>query len=380
MLFQDIPGLDEVKQGLIEAVQKDHVAHAQLFSGSEGSANLALALAFITYLNCENPGELDSCGTCANCQKNLKFIHPDVHFIFPVSSTTKVKGKDVLSTNFLKEWRSFMEQDPYGTINEWSLIFGGENKQLNISKAESRGIIQKLSLKAFEGGYKILVIWLPEYMHPSAANGILKVLEEPTDRTIFLLVTQQPDKLLSTILSRSQKVMVRAFSREEIAVKLQADGVDEIKADHISRLCEGNLKLAYRLANEVEEDGAVLFKDWMRLCYSEDFAQMVDWADEFHKSSKISQQSFIRFGLSLLRETLVSHYGDSQLIKMPEEEKEFVRKFSQVVTPEKVEPLMTLLQDASFHLERNASTKMVFLDLSLTVSRLLRGKLDGIPR
>ena len=273
-----------------------------------------------------------------------------------------------------------MESDPYGNIVDWSMMFGGENKQLNISKAESRGIIQKLSLKAFEGGYKIMLIWLPEYMHPSAANGILKVLEEPTERTIFLLVSQHYQKLLSTILSRTQKVMIRGFSQEEIISRLQADGVDEIKASHIARLCEGNLKLAYRLANEVTEDGATLFKDWMRLCYSQDYTQMVDWADEFHKSSKISQQSFFRFGLSLLRETLVSHYGDSQLIKMPEEEKNFVRKFAQVVTPEKIEPLVTLLQEASFHLERNASTKMVFLDLSLTVSRLLKGTMHGVTR
>ncbi len=379
MRFEDIPGLQEVKQGLIDAVQKGHVAHAQMFSGPEGSANLALALAFISYLNCENPGTTDSCGTCASCQKNQKFIHPDVHFVFPVSSTTKVSGKEVVSNSFLKEWRTFMERDPYGNVSDWSLVFGGENKQLNISKGESRSIIQKLSLKAFEGGYKTILIWMPEYMNASAANGILKVLEEPSDRTLFLLVTQDQERLLGTILSRSQKVFIRAFSQEEIADELQKEGVEETRASHMARLSAGNLKLARRLASEGEEDGAALFKDWMRLCYSEDYGQMVQWADEFHKMPKISQQSFFRFGLTLMRETLISHYGDSHLIKMPEEEKEFVRNFSQVVTPEKIEPLTSLVEEASYHVTRNASSKMVFLDLSITVSRLLKGKLNGIP-
>ena len=225
MRFGDIYGLEEIKRGLIEAVQKGHVAHAQLFSGPTGSANLALALAFITYINCENPTE-DSCGTCASCQKNTKFIHPDVHFIFPVSSTTRITGKDVLSTNFLKEWRHFLEEDPYGDIADWSVVFGGENKQLNISKGESKSIIQKLSLKAFEGGYKTILIWLPEYMHASAANGILKVLEEPADRTLFLLVTQNHEKLLGTILSRTQKVFIRSFNPSEISAILQNQSVD----------------------------------------------------------------------------------------------------------------------------------------------------------
>lgn len=378
MRFEDIHGLDEVKSGLIEAVQKDHVAHAQLFSGPPGSANLALALALITYLNCETPGPHDSCGQCSNCQKNRKYIHPDVHFIFPVSSTAKVTGKDVLSNSFLKEWRSFLEEDPYGDVTDWSVVFGGENKQLNISKGESRSIIQKLSLKAFQGGYKIILIWLPEYMHPSAANGLLKVVEEPSERTLFLLITQDRERLLSTMVSRSQQLMIRAFSQTEIASQLQAQGMDANKASHIARLADGNLKLAQRMGREEREDGAVLFKDWMRLCYSEDYGQMVNWSEEFHKMPKIAQNSFFRFGLSLLRETLISHFGDSHLIRLPEPEKDFVKKFSQVVTPEKLEPLVKLFTEASYHLERNASTKIVFLDLSITVSRLLKGKPYGV--
>jgi DNA polymerase-3 subunit delta' len=370
--FSNIQGLDRVKNSLIEAVRKDHVAHAQLFLGAEGSANLALAIAFATYLNCEDPGPSDSCGVCASCLKNQKYIHPDVHYIFPVCSTEKIKGKEVVSNNFLKEWRVFLEEGLFGDITDWSMVFGGENKNLNISKEESRQIIQKLSLKAFEGKYKILIIWMPEYMHPSAANGLLKVLEEPSERTVFLWVSQDAEKLLGTILSRTQKVMVRKFNDLEIQQQLKAAGVAEEKAAHIARLSGGNLKLAQRLASEGDEDHGVSFKEWMRLCYGGDYKQLVNWSEDFHKMNKISQKGFLRFGLSLLRDTLLVHYGDSSLIRLDEAEKEFVRKFSNVVTPEIIEPLNLLFTEALFHLERNGSAKMIFLDLSLKATQQLK--------
>ena len=372
MQFSAVHGLAKTKNHLIQAVRKDHVAHAQLFLGTEGGANLALAIAFATYLNCEDPGDQDSCGKCSSCLKNQKYIHPDVHYIFPVSSTVKIKGKDVVSNNFLKEWRLFLEEGVYGDITDWSIVFGGENKNLNISKEESRQIIQKLSLKAFEGNYKILIIWLPEYMHPSAANGLLKVLEEPSDRTVFLLVAQDEERLLGTILSRTQKVIIRRFDQQEIQQQLITSGVPEDRAGHIARLAGGNMKLAMRLANDSDEDHGTSFKEWMRLCYGGDYKQLVRWSDDFHKMNKISQRGFFRFGLSLLRETLLAHYGDPQLLKVTDSEREFVKKFSKVVTPEVIDPLNHLFTEALFHLERNGSAKMIFLDLSLKVTQHLK--------
>jgi len=374
MLFSSINGLDEVKSSLIEAVRKDHVAHTQLFLGQEGSANLAMAIAFATYLNCEQPGEHDSCGTCASCSKNLKFVHPDVHFVFPVASTDKVKGKDVLSNNFMNDWRHFLHQNPYGDVTDWSLVFGGENKHLNISKEESKGIIQKLSLKAFEGKYKLMIIWMPEYMHPSAANGLLKVLEEPSDSTIFLLVASDRERLLGTIMSRTQLVVIRAFSDTEIAAELEKTGVDSSRAVQIAKLSSGNLRMAYRIARENQSDHAQLVKNWMRQCYSRDLSELVQWSDDFHKMPKISQKGFLVYALSLLRDTLLTHYGDSSLLRLSAEDKEFVKRFSTTVTPEKIEPLTNLFSEALFHLERNASAKMVFLDLSLSVSKYLKQK------
>ncbi len=372
MQFSDIYGLEDVKARLIEAVNKDHVAHAQLFLGPEGSANLAMAIAFATYLNCLEPEDGDSCGKCVSCLKCKKYIHPDIHYVFPVSSTEKIKGKDVVSHSYLTEWRQFLEEDIYGDVSDWSLLFGGENKNLNISKEESNGVIQKLSLKAFEGRYKVIIVWMPEYMHPAAANGLLKVLEEPTDNTIFLLVANDSDKLLGTILSRVQLVFIRGFDYQEIEDQLLAAGIPASKAAHISRLSEGSLKMAFRLASEDDDDQAASTKEWFRLCYGRNIGEMVQWSEEFHKMSKIAQRAFLRFGLSLLRDTLVAHYGESGLIKLSEEEKQFVKKFSQVITPEKIEPITKLLSTALFHLERNASAKMVFLDLSLQVSSLMK--------
>lgn len=372
MQFADIQGLEQTKTSLIKAVRNDHVAHAQLFLGPEGSANLAMAIAFASYLNCGDPGVRDSCGQCPSCLKNQKYIHPDVHYVFPVSGTEKIRGKEVVSNNFLKEWRSFLEENLYGDIADWSGIFGGENKNLNISKEESKAIIKKLSLMAFEGVYKILIIWMPEYMHPSAANGLLKILEEPSKKTVFILVAHDSEKLLGTILSRTQKVLIRAFEDSEVQAQLRETGVGQDKASHIARLAAGNLKLALRLASEVEEDRVESFKEWMRLCYVRDYTKLVEWSEEFHKMTKISQRSFIRFGLSILRDTLIAHYGDSQLIKLTEDEKEFVKKFSQVVTPEKIEPLTSLFSEALFHLERNGNPRMIFLDLALKVSKSLK--------
>jgi DNA polymerase-3 subunit delta' len=182
MRFEEIPGLADVKTKLLRTVEAGKVAHAQLFSGPEGSANLSMALAYATLLNCTNRNNEDSCGECASCKKADKLIHPDLHLIFPVSSAKNKTGKDVVSDTFISDWREFVFQNPYAGPMEWSMAFGGENKQLNISREESRNIIKKLSLKSYEGEYKIMLIWLVEYMHPSAANALLKLLEEPPEK------------------------------------------------------------------------------------------------------------------------------------------------------------------------------------------------------
>lgn len=372
MRFKDIGGLGEVRTKLINAASGGHIPHAQLFIGKQGSPNLAMALAYATYLNCENPSENDSCGECPSCSKISKYVHPDIHFVFPVSSTKNVTGKDVISTNFLKEWRSFLLETPYGDMNQWASTFGGEDKQANISKEESRQIIKNLSLKAFEAKYKVMVIWLPEFMHPSAANGILKILEEPPEKTVFLLVSNDHEKLLTTILSRTQIVTIPQFSDNELKEILERKyDVESSRASQLVHLADGDLNAALRFMNNVENDNHKLFADWMRDCFKRDFTSMVQRADSFHGLNKLAQKSLLLYGSTMLRESLLRQAAP-ELVRINGEEGKFLENFSKVMNTDKVAAISEKLNEAHYHLERNASAKMMFLDLSLQISMLIK--------
>jgi len=372
MLFSNIRGLEDVKSRLIQAATNDQVAHAQLFLGKPGSPNLAMALAYATYLNCENKTPEGACGSCPSCVKNSKFVHPDVHFVFPVSSTKKITGKDVVSNSFLKEWREFLIENPFGDLNAWSGHYGGEDKQVNISKEESRQIIKNLSLKAFEGKFKIMVIWLPEYMHPSAANGILKILEEPPESTIFLLVSNDSERLLTTILSRTQIVTIPMFSDEDIKSMLTADhGVEANKADEVAHLADGDISKALRLLNNLEDDNQKIFADWMRDCFKRDFTSMVQRADAYHGMNKVAQKSLLQYTLNILRETLV-YVPARDIARTAGSISAFIENFSKVMDSNKIERISQLVNDAYYHIERNASPKMIFLDLSLQIARIIK--------
>jgi len=375
MRFKEITGHETLKKQLIQSVQNEHVAHAQLFLGPEGSPNLTLALAYATYLNCTEKQVHDSCGTCPSCKKNDKLIHPDVHFAFPVSSTTKITGKDVISVSYLSEWRNFIIQDPYNNASGWNNYFGGENKQLNISKEESRQIIRNLSLKSFEGNYKIMIIWLPEYMNVSAANALLKILEEPPENTIFLLVANDEKKLLSTLKSRTQIIKIRPFSDDEIKqLLIKFHFIDEDKAQQISHLVDGNINEALRLAREVEDDSHVMFREWMRLCFLGNLIELVKWTDKFNKMSKVSQQTLFQYGLSMMRESLISLSNEMILSRLMGEELDFVKNFTKVLDMESIEMITKEINDAYYHLERNANSKILFLDLSLLIIEIFNGK------
>ena len=376
MRFADIHGLDDVKQVLLNSVKNNHIAHAQLFAGVDGSAALPLALAYATYLNCENRQPDDACGVCPACLKNKKFIHPDLHFVFPVSATKKLTGKDVVSKNFLREWRVFLEKSPYGALADWSLAYGGEDKQVNISKEESRQIISTLSLKAFEGAFKVMVVWLPEHMHPSAANGILKILEEPPEQTVFLLVSNAPARLLSTILSRVQMVRVRRFTDQELINRLVSEhGVPEARAQQLAHLADGSLANARQLMEAVEDDSQEMFREWMRLCFQRDFTQLVAWSDQFHGMNKVSQHSLLHYGLNMMREVLVGQYGGdvaAQLGRVQGAAQTFVENFGKVMDADKIGHITSFLNDADYHLDRNGSPKIIFLDLSLKIASIIR--------
>ncbi len=372
MRFNDIKGYSSIKKQLIQAARSGQVAHAQLFFGPESAPNLPMALAYATYLNCENPGEDDACGECASCSKNSKFVHPDLHFVFPVSSTKKVKAKDAISQTFLPDWRKFLTEQPFGDLSVWSSFYGGEDKQVNISKEESRQIIRNLSLKAFEGRYKIMLIWLPEYLHRFAANGILKILEEPPDKTLFLLVSNDSEQLLTTILSRTQMVHIPRFRDEDLAAMLQEQyDIPENEAQDVARVAEGSLTQALRLKDNTDDNTRDLFAGWMRSCFKMEFDQLVQHAENFHRSSKLAQRTLLRHTLHLMRECLIYQTAPA-LLKTDDETRAFLANFSKVMVPERVEKISGMVGESIYHLERNGSPKMIFLDLSLSIAQTMK--------
>lgn len=374
MFFAQIPGLAETKQSLIKAVHNNHIAHAQLFVGSDGSANLAMALAFATYINCEDKLATDSCGKCVSCNKYNKLIHPDLHFVFPVS-TTKSVSKDPMSTLFMKEWRSFIAENPFGDVNTWANHIDAENKQLNISVEEARNIVKTISMKAFEAEYKVLIIWLAENMHPSASNAILKVLEEPPVKTVFLLVTNNSERIITTILSRTQRVKIRAFRDEEIKSELvNKHGIEERKAQQLAYLAHGNMNHGLQLVNEVEEDSHEMFRTWMRHCFKRNnVADLISAGEDFQKKGREGQKSLFLYGLHMMRECLIFPYS-RELIRLQQEEFQFVEGFSKIANGQKVEAISKQLTEACYHIERNGNAKIIFLDTSLNISSILKSK------
>ena len=373
MRFQDIQGLESTKQKLVDAVHNGHVAHAQLFAGNEGSANLAMALAFATYLNCENRTDSDACGVCPQCVKNQRFVHPDVNFIFPTAATPKLARDKSSSDKFLKEWREFLTEKPYGNVTDWAAHFGWENKLLSIPTHEKSNILQALSLKAFEGTFKIMIIWLPEVMHQNAANGILKILEEPPANTVFLLVSNDPNSLLTTITSRTQKLNIPLFEDTDIVEVLERDfAKSNEEANRLAYFAEGSMRKAINLSDGFEDDTQELFKEWFRHCYTYDFEALVTLADNFQKRGKEFQLELLGSASRIIREALVHNVPVTELARMPDNEQSFIEKFSGVFDERKVAALYPKLDEAAYHIERNVNPKILFLDLSLTIAQIAR--------
>lgn len=374
MLFNEIVGQNETKQLLLRSVQQNHLAHALLFDGPPGSANLALALALAQYVNCEEKQTDDACGRCPSCVKTHKFVHPDLHMVFPVANTAKGKTSEA----YMADWRKFLLNSPYRTLPHWLETVGADNKQGNISVEEARNILQKLSLKAYEGAYKIMLIWLPELMNGASANALLKVLEEPPAQTLFLLVTNQPDKLLITILSRTQRIAVRAFTDEEVATHLRQHlNLDETTARRNAYLADGNLSEALRLSaldtgQKTGSDYHTWFANWMRTCYRQDLTNLVKQADQFDGFSKEKQKGLLEYSIRLYRDLFLWQQGVETLLRLPDDELDFVKNFAKILTIQHIERIVKDLSESLYHLERNARAKMIMLDMSLTFSRLIR--------
>ena len=372
MQFSEIPGLHDLKSQLTSAFNKGKVAHAQLFSGRPETAVMPMALAYATYLMCENRSAEDSCGTCANCVRMKKLMHPDVHFVFPkISASDGGKYEKVLA-EALPKFRSFVEDHPFANLESWALTYGQENKNLLISREDSRYILKNVSMRSVEGGYKVLIIWYPESMNPSSANAILKVLEEPPEKTLYLLVTYSYEQLLATITSRSQLIVVPPNSEEEISQHLLHQGVADKTAQVASRLSEGRIGKALSLSTDEDSQEYRLFQQWMLDCWNKDLTSLVRRSEDFSKSGKTFQKSHLGYSISMIRNAVV-HAGGNEPAVLSEEEQSFVSKFSDRLGTQKLEKAYLLLNEAAMHLERNSNPRITHLNLSLDIIRVLNG-------
>lgn len=373
MKFAQIPGLHDTSRLVADAIRTDHLAHAQLFAGAEGSLALPLALATAAYIHCEQRGD-DACGVCPACAKSMKYIHPDTHFVVPLIKTDKEVDDDQRNTT-LKQLRSFLTESPFGVPNDWAIAVssGEDKKNLIIPRSESRHIVKTLSLKSFESPYKVMILWQPELLHDSAANGILKILEEPPPNTYFILVSYAADQLLPTILSRTQILPVPLLDDEAITNYLKEHHqLDEAAAKRLALLADGNLAQAIRLTAGEDEDHFDEFIQWMEACANGDVGALVAMADNFHLLDKVRQRNRLSFAMSMMRETLLELYGAHDIQRAQPAHLDFVRRFAPLTSLNVVQTAYDLLNDGLLHLERNGSAKMIYLDLSLGISGALR--------
>ena len=371
MLFQDIPGLESTKRHLTKSVQNQHVAHAQLFHGPAGGAQLAMALAFISYLFCQNKNESDACGTCPSCQKVRKGIHPDVVYLFP-SATNKKITKDPESDLFLPEWRQFILESPYRTIADWLTFIGVEGlKQGNIPVLDIRKLASKTSIKPFEAPFRVVLIWNSELLHPSSGNALLKNLEEPPPGTLYILVCSDTSKLLITILSRTQRINIPSVEAEQMAnflVKQQS--IEQEKALQIAWNTEGNISLAIDKAKNENLTMSTWFSEWMRAVYSKNLTKLVSLADKFDALAKNDQKALLIHGLYIFRQCVYQITGAQQLIKSLDQEKAFIANFAKTLSPEIIGMMSEKMSAVHYHLERNGRAKILHLDLSLNLIKI----------
>jgi DNA polymerase-3 subunit delta' len=370
MRFQDIPGLQQTKKQLSQSVLNEHIAHAQLFHGPNGGAQLAMAMAFTSFLFCTNRQGEDSCGTCPSCQKVHKGIHPDIVYMFPSVTTKKIKEAE--SDVFLTEWRNFITGGLFRVLPEWLATMGAEgNKQGNIPVEETRKLLGKISLKPFEAPFKVVIIWNPESLNLSSGNALLKTLEEPPSDTLFLLVCSDAQKLLTTILSRTQRIAIQAVDEESLAKFLVKEtGTSLENAQNLAISCEGNIAWAIEKAKSENLSTSTWFADWMRAVYQKNLSKLVGLADQFDSLGKEEQKSLLEHALHIFRQCLYQISDAPSLIKALEKEKAFITNFSKTLNRNSIEKISEKVSTAHYHLERNGRAKMIHLDLSLQIIRI----------
>ena len=377
MQFKDITGQEELKRHLIRSIDSGRVSHAQLFTGAAGTGALPLALAYVQYLNCTDRRNGDSCGVCHNCRQTAELAHPDLHWIFPVNKQGKKSGETVLSDDFLPAFRRlFARTGGYFTPQTWfdELDLGKTLKGVITAKEADR-TIEKLTLKSFEAEYKSVIVWLPETMNEDAANKLLKILEEPWDKTLFLLVSEQPDRLLKTILSRTQEIAVPRLKPETLAAEAQRAGRSEAEARTMARLAAGDLlELRHLLegtGDAQRTENFRLFCALMRLSYNDKHLELIGWAEEAAQLSREQQRGFLRDSLRLLRESYLLHAGLGSISGLWGDEAAVCRNFAPFIGNDNIEPLIGEIETAMAQLTQNGNPTIVFTHFALSVSKMI---------
>jgi hypothetical protein len=365
LFFSSIIGQEAIKQRLIATVQEQRIPHALLLCGGEGIGKLPLAIAFAQYVCCEHRTPTDSCGSCPSCVKFAKLAHPDLHFVFPI---IKPEGKQsVVCDDFIAEFRNFVLEHPYGTVNEW--INGiGSGKQGMIYEAESGEILRKLNLKTYESEYKVMIIWQPEKMNITCANKLLKILEEPPEKTLFLLVSEMPDMLLATIQSRTQRINIPQIDRVSLEEALHRKfSLTPESASNVARIANGNYRKAEEMIESSDENQFNLeqFIFLMRTAYARKVKEMKQWSEMMSKIGRERQKSFFVYAQKMVRENFILNLHDEDLNYLNNNEETFSQRFAPFINERNIEAIMTDLAIAERHIEGNVQAKMVFFDLSL---------------
>jgi len=373
MLFKDIIGQQAVKKKLLQGVSENRIPHAQLFAGNGGMGELPLAIAYARYLNCKERTADDSCGKCSSCVKFNKLIHPDLHFVFPVFK--KKTNQDSISDDFLPEWRELVLNTPYFGQSQWFSMLNAENKQFSIFKQESHQIIKKLNLKTFEADYKTMIIWLPERMNLTAANKLLKMIEEPPPYTIFLLVSENPGKMLQTIISRTQLIKVPPIEAEEMEkAVLEKLSLSEQQARKIVHLANGSYLKALKALENDDDDKKYhqLFVTFMRYSYKPSVEDILPFIDGLASEGREKIKGFLNYSLQFLRECFIKGMAPSDIVYMSEEEEQFSQKFAKLIHQRNIYQLTDEFNAAFYHIESNGYEKIILLDLSIKISVLLK--------
>ena len=381
MLFREIIGQEAVKRQLRQSVREGRIPHAQLFAGISGIGKLQLALAYAQYLNCPHRTDEDSCGVCPTCLQFHKLQHPDLHFVFPIV------GSDEVCDNFLESWREMILVNRYFDLDDWHRALGVETKQSMIYEKESGEILRKLSLKPYGDGYKVMVIWQPEKMNITTANKLLKLLEEPPERTVFLMVSEHPEQLLATIQSRVQTIRVPRLETETIAAALMQEGVAPGRATDIARIANGSYLAAKKKAGEGDEnkqelrDFIALFRDAYTVGVLRDpqkkyesLKRLRQWSMEMadSKVGRERQKHFLQYAQQQVRENYIRNVGQPELNYQMEEERDFSVKFAPFIHSGNVEGIMNQLDLAERQIEQNGNAKMIFFDLCLQMIVLIK--------